>query len=227
MTQPCSTPAARARRAPCPIAAEIETYAPMVEQMTLYFAKRVPRNVSMDDIRSAAMCGLFDALRRDGVERGPAFHAYVRTRIRGAIIDELRRHDWLSRSERREENDKRDTDAVRTTVVAIDDIRADRVEQLFDAAAVPADRVLEARLDRDAVRRAVRALPARERLVVNLYYLEDVSLTDIARQLGVTLSRVSQLRARAVQKLRTLIEVSDATLDPSTEERSIPCDRAA
>jgi RNA polymerase sigma factor for flagellar operon FliA len=227
MTQPCSTPAARTRRVACPIAAELETFAPLVEQMTFYFLRRVPRNVSIDDIRSAAMCGLLDALRRGGVERGPAFYAYVRTRIRGAIIDELRKFDWLSRSARREENDKRDTDAVRTTVIAIDDVRADRVEQLCDATAVTADRLVEARLDCDAVRRAVLALPARERLVVSLYYLEDVSLTEIAQQLGVTLSRVSQLRARAVEMLRTLIEVDERTEEVRAEEPSIICKRAA
>jgi RNA polymerase sigma factor for flagellar operon FliA len=73
----------------------------------------------------------------------------------------------------------------------------------------------------------VLALPARERLVVSLYYLEDVSLTEIAQQLGVTLSRVSQLRARAVEMLRTLIEVDERTEEVRAEEPSIICKRAA
>jgi DNA-directed RNA polymerase specialized sigma subunit len=142
MTQPCSTQAARTRRVPCPIAAELKTYAPIVNQLSGYFLRRVRGNVSFDELRSAATYGLFDALRRGGAERGPVFTAYVRTRIRGAILDELRAHDWLSRSARRQERDGGE-DRPRTTVIALDDERAGSIEQLVDMDAVSAERLLE------------------------------------------------------------------------------------
>src|SRR5580704_11429681 len=74
---------------------ELAEWMPVVRQVVARFIRRVPRCIQRDDLLAAGTFGLLDALRRrEGAARGPAFEWYVRVRIRGSIVDELRTQDW-------------------------------------------------------------------------------------------------------------------------------------
>lgn len=78
----------------------IAQYAPLVRRLALQLAARLPANVELDDLMQAGMMGLLDAVRRYEVQVDAKFETYATTRIRGAMLDELRSQDWLSRGAR-------------------------------------------------------------------------------------------------------------------------------
>ncbi len=78
----------------------IAQYAPLVRRLALQLVSRLPANVELDDLMQAGMMGLLDAVRRYEAQAEAKFETYATTRIRGAMLDELRSQDWLSRSAR-------------------------------------------------------------------------------------------------------------------------------
>ncbi len=79
----------------------VERYAPLVRRIAHYMIARLPANVDLGDVTQAGMLGLLDAISRYEETQGAQFETYAAQRIRGAIVDELRRNDWLPRSLRR------------------------------------------------------------------------------------------------------------------------------
>lgn len=79
----------------------VERYAPLVRRIAHYMIARLPANVDLGDVIQSGMLGLLDAISRYEETRGAQFEAYAAQRIRGAIVDELRRNDWLPRSLRK------------------------------------------------------------------------------------------------------------------------------
>lgn len=73
-------------------------YAPLVKRIAYHMMGRLPSNVQLDDMVQAGMIGLFEALKGYDMSRGASFETYARIRIRGAMIDEVRRGDWTPRS---------------------------------------------------------------------------------------------------------------------------------
>jgi len=179
-----------------PTREEIATYLPVVRKLVSQFRRRLPESVTTDELSSAGMYGLFDALRKGGAEQGPGFNAYVRTRVRGAIVDELRSRDSLSRGARRE---ARQEGAQTVTHINVDELVGGY--QVADQSSLTPD----VRVDCGAVVLAIESLPARERFVINEYYLRESQLSEIAEVLRVSEARVSQLRARGVIKLRSIL----------------------
>jgi RNA polymerase sigma factor for flagellar operon FliA len=180
-------------------AATIAQYMPLVRGVVASFLARVPPNVLRDDLLAAGAVGLLDALRRQrGGERGGEFNWYLRVRIRGAIVDELRAEDWLSRRARRHF-----ASAARSAsgaVVGIEDLPVDQRE-IEDVAASPEMQTC-AKGEAAALMRAVARLPVRERGIITAHYVEGVQFRVIAAGLGVSEARVSQLHSRAVGRLR-------------------------
>src|SRR3984957_7281968 len=82
-----------------PTREELGLYMPLVHQVVGRVLRKLPPNVLRDDLVAAGAFGLLDALRKS-VDRGPAFDWYARIRIRGAVVDELRSQDWLTRRAR-------------------------------------------------------------------------------------------------------------------------------
>lgn len=82
------------------VEALVARYRPLAEQLTSMLQARVPRSVDRGDLSSAAMLGLFQAARAWESDRGVSFEAFARHRIRGALLDELRGRDWVSRRSR-------------------------------------------------------------------------------------------------------------------------------
>lgn len=83
----------------------VETYAPLVKRVAYHLVARLPASVSVDDLIQAGMLGLLDASRQYDASQGAKFETYARIRVRGAMLDELRRNDWAPKSVHRRMRD--------------------------------------------------------------------------------------------------------------------------
>lgn len=189
---------------------------PLVHQVVARAMRRLPPNVLRDDLLAWGTFGLIDALRKspvrasrkgaDGneiVDRGPAFEWYARIRIRGAVIDELRMQDWLSRRARhRMDRAHAAGESARAAFVGFDDLPEGQAQAFVDERATAPDMQVEQHLDRAALAKAVATLPEREASIVAWHYFEDVPFKTIAARLGVSEPRISQLHSRALGRLR-------------------------
>lgn len=184
------------------LAAAIVTHLPLVRSMVRKLARRLPGNVRQEDLIAAGVIGLFDSLRRNGGDGGEAFRGYARTRIRGAIFDELRAQDWLPRRERdRATSLEAETGTPAGSFVSLDD----QPEEAALAGPGDPHEALEAGRLRSALAHAIERLPERERCVVGRYYFEGARLKDIGAELGLSEPRICQLRAQALGRLRFLL----------------------
>ena len=85
--------------------AAIDQYGQLVRRVAAQLIAKLPANVEMDDLVQAGMIGLFDALSRYQANQGAQFETFAMQRIRGAMIDELRDSDWMSRGSRKSQKD--------------------------------------------------------------------------------------------------------------------------
>jgi RNA polymerase sigma factor for flagellar operon FliA len=160
-------------------------------------ARRLPRHIERRELVGLGSLALVEARRRFDPTRGIAFAAFAATRIRGAMIDGLRRDDLLSRRER-------------TQLRSDMDARPASVQIELDESVLPGDDdPVDERLARKQallrVRDALGALTSREREVVERHFYEEEPLRSIGERLGVTESRVCQIAGGAVARLRHLI----------------------
>ena len=212
----------------------VQRYAPAVTRIAYHLASRLPPNVQVDDLIQAGMIGLLEASSRFDPGCGASFRTFAELRIRGAMLDELRRGDWVPRNVHRKAREV--AQAIREVEhakgeAALDHEVADQlgistqdyhklltdlsglklvsVEELQDAGdTMPgtidsAPDVLAA--EAEFVERlgdAIGGLPDREQLVLSLYYDEDLNLREIGSVLGVSESRVCQIRSQALLRLR-------------------------
>jgi len=185
-------------------------YGPIVRQIAGGFQRRLPRNVLRDDLIAAGMSGLWDAIRKHGEERSGNFDWYVRVRIRGAILDELRAQDWLPRRARAAaaEAAKNSGGSAPSAPVVL---RFDEVSETEQARCLVAsdttssDKHLEDRFVRESLAKAVELLPERERHIVSLHYFKGVKFKELGKMLGVSEPRISQLHSRAMGRLKELL----------------------
>jgi len=197
----------RSSAAPTSVA-DIQRYLPLVMQIVARFFRRLPPNVLRDDLIAAGTYGLIDSLRKNSDTTAASFEWYARIRIRGAILDELRSQDWLSRRARSHATQASLAAGATggATIVGFEDLsEAKRASVTTDPARSPLALVEEQR-DREELLRAVEHLDERERLIVRMHYFKGVQFKVIAATLKVSEPRVSQLHARAMGKLRTLLE---------------------
>ena len=210
--------------------AVLEQYGVMVERMARRLISRTGLRSAYDDLWSAGAIGLIEAGRRFDVSRGASFATFAEHRVRGAMLDELRRLDHLPRRLR-----NRTDDLVKTrkrlagnlgreaTVEEVATELGVDVEEASDMAALlepplPLESILptlagaEATdatvLRAEAVRRLTEALekiPERLRLVLSLHYIEDLTYREIAGMLKVSEPRVCQLHSEALAQLRKLL----------------------
>ena len=231
----------------------VVAYSPLVKYVSGRMASGLPAHVEEADLISYGLGGLISAIERFELEREIKFETYAITRIKGAIIDELRSLDWVPRSVRararaiERANTKLEHKLQRaptdeemakelemtvgdfqdallqisnSTVAALDelwtvsDASGDQVsllDTLQDPGAPDPAHVMDATDLKDRIADAIARLPEREKLVVALYYYENLTLREIGEVLGVTESRVSQLHTKAVLRLRG--RMSDDNLD--------------
>lgn len=215
---------------------------PFVRSLARRMASSMPQSIEISDLVQDGMIGLIDAARRFDASRGIKFETFVEQRVRGAMIDALRRGAWPRgvRRQRREIEGAREKLRTRLgrepthgdvagqlgvdpanlarTMARISTIEATSplsAPETVDPAQLPPvmtpseppapDAELEQREVQDRVRAAIAALPARERKIVGMYYFGESTMKDIGRAIGVNESRVSQLHARAVRRLRDML----------------------
>jgi RNA polymerase sigma factor FliA len=222
----------------------ITSHIPVVTHVVREIMSRVPSHVSRDDLTSAGLIALVQASKSFDTDRGVPFARYAVTRIRGAILDELRGIDWASRSVRRR---ARDLDATRAQLAAIlgrmptaqevadaagmtlaeiarseDDVARAQVislqgaqdmtlEDMLPSGGPSPEQLVEHRERLTYLVEAVAELPDRLRIVVSDYFLAERPMSAIAAELGITESRVSQMRAEALVLLRDAL---NRELDP-------------
>lgn len=193
-----------------PTREELTTYMPIVHQVVARVLRRLPPNVLRDDLVAAGTFGLVDALRRNP-ERSAAFEWYARIRVRGAVVDELRAQDWLTRRTRsRLAKAQEKGEAGSMAIVGFDDLPDGQAQAFVDASMPSPDEQVSARMERAALDLAVSTLPDREASIVRWHYFDGVAFKDIASRLGVSEPRISQLHARAMTRLRTTMTTGAA-----------------
>jgi RNA polymerase sigma factor for flagellar operon FliA len=212
---------------------------PFVESLARRVAASMPHSIELGDLVQDGMLGLIDAACRFDEARGIKFETFAERRVRGAMIDALRKDAWPRgvRRQRREleaarEDLRRELGAEPTLAdlaarVGSDEARLGRtilrintiestsplsagenpVLTSLPAALVPSeprspDKAFEEQEVRDRIRAAIATLPPRERKVIALYYYNESTMKQIGAEIGVNESRVSQLHARAIQRLR-------------------------
>lgn len=205
-TQPNET---RSRRSQplTPRAAELlARYTPVVRQIVGGFQRRLPRSVMRDDLIAAGMAGLWDAILRQSKQDDQRFEWYVRVRIRGAILDELRAQDWLPRRARAAAEAEGN---AAPAVVRFDDVSDwEQSRALASSELAASDEQIEAKFQSESLVRAVDRLPERERHIVSSHYFRGVRFKDLGAELGVSEPRISQLHSRAMQRLRDLVDAA-------------------
>lgn len=223
----------------------VVAYAPLVKYVAGRVASSLPGHVDEADLISYGLTGLISAIERFDLAREIKFETYAITRIRGAIIDELRTLDWVPRSVRarareiERANQRLEARLQRapsdeemaaelgitvaelgdalvqistSTLVALDELwhtsdssgdQVSLLDTIADSGAADPQTVVDQGELRDRIADAIAALPEREKLVIALYYYENLTLREVGEVLGVTESRVSQLHTKAVLRLRS------------------------
>jgi RNA polymerase sigma factor FliA len=182
----------------------IERYAPLATSVARRM--RVPTGALMgrDDVESAAIIGLINAVDRYDPERGVPFEGYAGLRIRGAILDELRRLDDHTRDERRRARDvAEDTEPAIGAYGAT--LSLDLLLETGDrdwAAEDETTGVYENQDLRTRVESALECLPPRQREVLARYYGDSLTLRESAVRMGISEARACQLHGRAIHNLR-------------------------
>ncbi len=215
----------------------VTRYAPLVKRIAYHIMSRLPPSVQVDDLIQAGMIGLLEASRNYDAKQGASFETYAGIRIRGSMLDEIRKGDWAPRSVHRKarqvaeavrkiENetgrDARDhevaealemplekyhktlQDASSCRLLSFEDMgmNEDSVpSKLSGPATNPFDGVQKDDFKKNLAE-AISGLPERERLVLTLYYDEELNLREIGSVIGVSESRVSQIHSQALIRLQ-------------------------
>ena len=227
---------------------------PFVESLARRVAASMPHSIELGDLVQDGMLGLIDAACRFDEARGIKFETFAERRVRGAMIDALRRDAWPRgvRRQRRQLEAAREqlrrelgaepsladlaarvgSDEARLgrTIVRINTIEStsplsagENVDgAMLPAALVPSepqapDKAFEGKEVRDRIRAAIASLPPRERRVVALYYYGEATMKQIGAEIGVNESRVSQLHARAIQRLRKALGDDSSTAEAAAD----------
>ena len=221
----------------------ILTYAPLVKFVAGRLGSGLPAHVDEGDLVSYGLLGLIGAIERFDPDREIKFETYAMSRIKGAIIDELRALDWVPRSVRSrardieraiadlerklhraptdeeiaaqvgitvEELEDSLTDISRSSIAALDELwtvsaggdQVALIDTIEDTQGPEPQAALAQTEMKEALGEAITQLPEREKLVVTLYYYEELTLREIGEVLGVTESRVSQLHTKAILRLK-------------------------
>ncbi len=224
----------------------VNEYRSLVNYHVQRMQVRVPKTVTQDELTSLGLQGLFDALTKFDRSRKLKFETYASFRIRGAIIDGLRKADWLSRSSR--DKTKRLEEAVELlvqqvqrhptdeeiahllswsieevhevrqekyvgTILSIDEkIQSDddETEQLYfledDSSETPEQHVVKEELLEDMIEQ-IKLLNENEQTVLQLFYSNEMTLTEIGQILNLSTSRISQIHSKALKKLKNNLSI--------------------
>jgi RNA polymerase sigma factor for flagellar operon FliA len=235
---------------------------PQVYYVAARIRERLPRHVSMEDLVQAGVIGLLEACRSYDCSKDAQFHTFAKFRIRGAILDSLRKLDWGSRTLRRqgreitssiarlesslgrhplEEEIAADLqmrlDELQGTLTQLDGLhlvgqqtdpsrdRSESYDLIESAPSKGGDNPFELCLEGEMnayLAEAVSRLSEKEQLILSLYYYEELTMKEVAEVVGNAVSRVSQIHAAAMLKLRaTLGHLRQGTAAPAAGDQAL------
>lgn len=229
----------------------IRTHMPLVGHLVRDMLSRIPNHIHRDDLTSAGLHALVTAARGWDPTRGIPFNRFATTRIRGAILDELRSLDWATRSVRTKARatdttrqsltttlgrtptneelaqalgttttdlHQMDNDVQRATVLSLQGFTTTSPDDLVTERTPGPEDMLIRREQIGYLHHAITSLPERLQTVITEYFLKERPMADIAADLGVTESRISQLRAEALALLKDGLNTHlDPELAPAPE----------
>jgi RNA polymerase sigma factor FliA len=217
---------------------------PQIKYIAQRISTKLPSHVELNDLVSAGILGLLDAIEKFDPNRGVKFKTYAELRIKGAILDSLRNLDWAPRSLRKKSKELEkvyreleqrlgrpatDKEVCEETGMSldefyqlVDDIKGLNLGSFYDQPGQEDDKNSEPLVKyvpdaphmdpfcifhrsevKSILSMAIDTLPKKERLVVSLYYFDELTMKEIGKVLGVNESRVSQLHTKAMLRLRT------------------------
>lgn len=214
----------------------------MVKRIAVHLKARIPPFMEVDELVQVGMIGLIEAARSFNPTKGVAFESFAHTRIRGAMIDEVRRLSFLPRSavafnkshssanqalaselgraptqaELAEfmgmelDSFEKDRGAARQFETYSMEVVTEEVMSLPEQSSRQPEAIVEEAEMMEALTDAIDALPERDKLVISLYYVEELNLREIGEVLGVSESRVSQILSANVKKLRAQLNAEPA-----------------
>tara|TARA_R110001592_G_scaffold38315_2_gene126458 strand:- start:60 stop:767 length:708 start_codon:yes stop_codon:yes gene_type:complete len=216
----------------------VRNHASLVKRIAHHLLARLPASVQVDDLIQAGMIGLLEASRKYEASKGASFETYAGIRIRGSMMDEIRKGDWVPRSvhrnarriaeaikviEDKEGRDAQDDEIAYELNMTLDEyfscLKDSNGGKLFSFEELneqgelnidnyesdsgsPIQSVVNDSF-KSCLIKEIDNLPERERLVLSLYYEEELNLKEIGLVLSVSESRVSQIHAQAAMRLRS------------------------
>lgn len=216
----------------------VDTYAPLVKRIAYHLMSKLPPSVQVDDLIQSGMIGLLEAAKNYDASQGASFETYAGIRVRGSMLDEIRKGDWAPRSlhrkvreiakavaelEAKHGRDARDAevaerldmtleeyyhtlqDASSYRVFSFEDLptRDEGMSEGLTANILEPTVQVEQDMFKQALAKAIAGLPERERLVMSLYYKEELNLRETGEVIGVSESRVCQIHAAALIRLKS------------------------
>ena len=209
-----------------------EYYLPLIRVVAGRLAMSLPPHLDRDDLLSTGFFGLLDAIDRYDINRNIKFETYAGVRIRGAMIDYLRAKDWIPVTMRQKirkyeqkvydlesELGRTATDAEiaealaittkelntlvsqfnSSTIIPLEEYLKTDSPEAIDADPVETTEFLELK---DTLAKAIDKLPEKERLVVSLYYYDELTLKEISLIMHLSEARISQLHTKAIIRMR-------------------------
>ncbi len=223
----------------------IEEFLPIIKHLAFKVSRGFDDDGITEDLISSGVLGLLEAMEKFDPARGIKLNTFAYLRIRGAMIDELRKRDWFPRSARtkakkleevirkletrlgrypREEEVAQELkvdlddylimlkDFGSLSILSIEDIsevsgldRDGIIRYVMEEGASP-EKCAEIRELESLLGHEIDRLPEKQKLVLSLYYYEDMNMKEIAEVLGITEARISQIHSQAVLSLRTFLK---------------------
>lgn len=213
---------------------DVLRYATLVKRIAMRMRYQLPQDVQFEDLIQAGMVGLIEARRQYDATQGASFETYATIRIRGAIFDEVRSHNWAPRSvykkarmiseaiktvEEEQKRDARPVEIAEQLEISLEEYH----QLLFEASEYVLVSYDESQSEDDGSRdevykniegdelkafisASVETLPEREKNVLSMYYTDEMTLKEIGLVLGVSESRICQLHSQAVLRLRARVK---------------------
>ncbi|MBW1712533.1 MAG: FliA/WhiG family RNA polymerase sigma factor [Deltaproteobacteria bacterium] len=218
-------------------------YSSLIRYIAGRIAMRLPSHLQIDDLISAGVLGLIDAVDKYDASRNAKFKTYAEYRIRGAILDELRAMDWVPRSVRRKSQQMEEAFQTLSNELGREpsdeemaghlDLDLEEYHQMIDDTAgvglfaivdtsgglsrfIPGTLVENALKDdsdnpadyldkneiKEVIARAIDKLTEKEKMVISLYYYDELTMKETGQVLNYTESRICQIHSKVMMKLR-------------------------
>jgi RNA polymerase sigma factor for flagellar operon FliA len=223
----------------------IEEFLPIIKHLAFKVSRGFDDDGITEDLISSGVLGLLEAMEKFDATRGIKLNTFAYLRIRGAMIDELRKRDWFPRSARTKAKKleevirklearlgryPREEEVAAELKVDLDDylimlkdfgsLSVLSIEDISEVSGMDRDGIIRYVMEEGAspeklaemkelevmLGHEIDRLPEKQRLVLSLYYYEDMNMKEIAEVLGITEARISQIHSQAVLSLRTFLK---------------------